>query len=642
MRRMTLRVFIIGGRRFVLDVLLCGLAFLCVAALPLQTHLPFQPNSVPLYLAGYTLFSAMSLAAFRTYRMIWRYVSFQDLLTLVKASTLTQIGFLGFQLLLAYQQPPNSVVMLFWTVALLWVGNIGFLAAPRLFMRALREFHILDGQIPVDTAEFVPVLVSGDVERIEDFIRECERDSASRYRPVGALVNDTRLHGRYLHGVLVLGNVEGLERALFLSEKRGPRPQLLVHADDSASRQEFERLLELTTRCGLKFCRLRRRGSFHSGTGIEPVAIADLLGRPEVVVDTSTVAQMIEGKCILVTGAGGSIGGELARQIARLKPAKLIVSDASEFGLYSIDKEIEETFPLLPRQALLLDVRDASRVTHWIQTCSPDIVFHAAALKHVPLLEEHPTEAIMTNILGTINVADACFANGVRAMVTISTDKAVNPCNVMGATKRLSEAYCQAMDRLTDNPNATRFMTVRFGNVLGSTGSVVPLFQRQIEAGGPVTVTHEEINRYFMTIGEAVTLVLQAGAQGINLDKERGSIYVLDMGEPVKIIDLARKMIKLAGHVPDVDIMIDVVGLRPGEKLYEEIAHHDELPLPTKCKSIMRLKPRFTDQRIIRHQVQELRQACTALDRVRALRVLRVSVPEFHEDARPAQPLRQR
>jgi FlaA1/EpsC-like NDP-sugar epimerase len=306
-----------------------------------------------------------------------------------------------------------------------------------------------------------------------------------------------------------------------------------------------------------------------------------------------------------------------------------VVLDSSEFNLYSIDRELEERHPQLKKQLALVDVRDAELVALWIQVTNPDIVFHAAALKHVPLLENHPLEAIKTNVLGTINVAEACFDNAVATMVTISTDKAVNPSNVMGATKRLAEAYCQGLDQSTAHYGTTRFITVRFGNVLGSAGSVVPLFQRQIEDGGPITVTHSEIKRYFMTIPEAVTLVLQAGAQGIGRENERGSIYVLDMGDPVKIVDLARNMIRLSGFRPDVDIKVEIVGLRPGEKLYEEIAYSDESIAQTHSKFVLRISPRVTDLRIVRHTVQELRQACIAGDLTRAMRLLHVLVPEY-------------
>jgi O-antigen biosynthesis protein WbqV len=268
-------------------------------------------------------------------------------------------------------------------------------------------------------------------------------------------------------------------------------------------------------------------------------------------------------------------------------------------------------------------------VSFWFDKVRPEIVFHAAALKHVPLLEEHPMEGVKTNVLGTINIAEACLKFSAAAMVTISTDKAVNPGNVMGATKRLAESYCQGLDQLSRNHNGTHFVTVRFGNVLGSTGSVVPLFQRQIESGGPVTITHPEIERYFMTIPEAVTLVLQAGGRGMSSLAQRGGIYVLDMGQPVKIIDLARHMIQLSGLRPEIDIPIKVVGLRPGEKLYEEVMHDDESLLVSGDGPVMQIVPRATDLAILRQQVEKLRQACLGKDEPRVLRLLKISVPEY-------------
>jgi O-antigen biosynthesis protein WbqV len=377
--------------------------------------------------------------------------------------------------------------------------------------------------------------------------------------------------------------------------------------------------------------RLPPHGAFQDRTRVQPIELADLLGRPEVTIDGAAVRSMIEGQCVVVTGAGGSIGSELTRQIARLKPARLAVIDACEFNLYSIDRELGERYPEIARETALLDVRDTDLVNRFIERVRPDVLFHAAALKHVPLLESHPIEAIKTNVIGTVNVAEACQRHGVPTMVTISTDKAVNPTNVMGASKRLAEAYCQGLDQAAIPGAHTRFITVRFGNVLGSAGSVVPLFQRQIEAGGPVTITHAAITRFFMTIPEAVTLVMQAGAHGKGLDEERGNIYVLEMGQPVKIIDLARQMIRLSGHRPDEDIKIKIIGLRPGEKLYEEVVHSDESIMPTKTNSILKVAPRITDLRIVRQQVQELRHAAVNMDSSRVLRLIKVSVPEYDD-----------
>jgi O-antigen biosynthesis protein WbqV len=343
----------------------------------------------------------------------------------------------------------------------------------------------------------------------------------------------------------------------------------------------------------------------------------------------SAVAAMIKDRRVLVTGAGGSIGSELCRQIALLEPEELIIVDFGEFNLYSIDKELSEKFPNLARRTALLDVRDTEMISFWFNEVRPEIVFHAAALKHVPLIEYHPMEGVKTNVLGTIHVAEACLKHGVSAMVTISTDKAVNPSNVMGATKRLAESYCQGLDQLSRHQHGTHFVTVRFGNVLGSAGSVVPLFQRQIESGGPVTITHPDIKRYFMTIPEAITLVLQAGARGMRPDSRRGGIYVLDMGQPVKIIDLARQMIQLSGLRPEVDIPIKFIGLRPGEKLYEEVVHNDESLVASESGPIIQIVPRTTDLTILRQQVQELRQACATKDFERLIRLLKIAVPEF-------------
>src|SRR6185437_793953 len=317
---------------------------------------------------------------------------------------------------------------------------------------------------------------------------------------------------------------------------------------------------------------------------IEPIAIEDLLGRPQTVLDRPGMRALIAGRRVLVTGAGGTIGSELARQIAGYEPARITLLDSSEYALYTIDRELQERHGALPRLALIGDVRDRRRIDEVMAAERPELVFHAAALKHVPMVEANPSEGVLTNVIGTRNVAEACRLHGVRAMVMISTDKAVNPANVMGASKRLAESICQALDvQESRKPGGTRFVTVRFGNVLGSTGSVVPLFQRQLAAGGPLTVTHPEIQRFFMTVREAVELVLQASALAMKGGEERGKIFVLDMGEPVKIVDLARQMIRLAGKRPDRDVKIEFVGLRPGEKLHEELFHEQEPLVPTQA-----------------------------------------------------------
>ncbi|HIJ63133.1 MAG TPA: polysaccharide biosynthesis protein, partial [Rhodospirillaceae bacterium] len=361
---------------------------------------------------------------------------------------------------------------------------------------------------------------------------------------------------------------------------------------------------------------------------VKPIAVEDLLGRPQTVLDRSAMRSLIEGRRVLVTGAGGSIGGELVRQIADCAPAALSLLELSEFALYTIDQEISESHPELPRRPLLADIRDDARIAQVMREERPELVFHAAALKHVPMVEANPLEGVRTNAIGTRVVADAARAHGVRLMVLISTDKAVNPSSVMGASKRAAESYCQALD--LDGAAGTRFVTVRFGNVLGSTGSVVPLFQRQLAAGGPITVTHPEMTRYFMTIREAVELVLQTSALGFaHPDLYQGRIFVLDMGEPVKIVGLARQMIRLAGLRPDTDIKIRFTGLRPGEKLFEELFHGAEAPVPTNLEGILLAAARAGDLAAIGGTLDALDQACRGLDLPAALASLARLVPEY-------------
>jgi FlaA1/EpsC-like NDP-sugar epimerase len=333
---------------------------------------------------------------------------------------------------------------------------------------------------------------------------------------------------------------------------------------------------------------------------------------------------------VLVTGAGGTIGSELVRQICRLGPVEIALLDNGEFNLYQIDLEVAESHAALPRRAILADIRDRQRLEQAMAEARPELVFHAAALKHVPMVEANPFEGVLTNAIGTRNVADACRAAGVAAMVQISTDKAVNPSSVMGASKRIAESYCQALDivEAAGSRRTTRFITVRFGNVLGSTGSVVPLFQRQLAAGGPLTVTDPEMKRYFMTVREAVELVLQATALG-SAGEAAGKIFVLDMGEPVKILDLAKQLIRLAGKRPEIDIAIKFTGLRPGEKLFEEIFHGAEPLLPTACNGILLASPRAGDAAALGQAVDQLRQACERGDAATLQLLLHRMVPEY-------------
>ena len=613
-----------GAVRLLVDTGLCALAFLA-AVRPVNVELTGR------LILLYAVISGAVLYGVRVHRMMWRYLSFNELLALLKATAIVAVIFGAFYFAIWGM----SVVAFIW-ISFVWIFTLGFLVVPRLALRWATETRRSrtnrsrepNGQGPM------PILLTGTPERMEIFLREVARATDPGYSVVGVLSSNAALTGGSLHGVKVLGKLTEFVSILKQLEARGSRPRRLVLANDDASKDEVDKLLDLTKDTGVMVARVPRLASLQAEgqLAIRPIALCDLLGRLEVRVNIATIASMIEGRRILITGAGGSIGSELSRQVAALAPAELILADASEFNLYTIDLALASSHADLQRRSLLLDVRDRSRVSEIIAKVRPAVVFHAAALKHVPLLESNAIEAIKTNVLGTMNVADACRANTVETMIVISTDKAVNPSNVMGATKRLAESYCQGLDQgLHDGKAATRFVTVRFGNVLGSAGSVVPLFQSQIEAGGPVTVTHPEITRFFMTIPEAVTLVLQAGAQAGASPDERGSIYVLDMGNPVKILDLARQMIRLSGKT---SVEITFVGLRPGEKLFEEVVHSDEVVQHTHTSNIFRATPRCTDIRILHQQLQELLAATASGDEERALRLLGLAVPEYVAEIR--------
>jgi FlaA1/EpsC-like NDP-sugar epimerase len=370
---------------------------------------------------------------------------------------------------------------------------------------------------------------------------------------------------------------------------------------------------------------------------LRPIMIEDLLNRPQVPLDRDGMARLIQGRRVVVTGAGGTIGSELARQVAAFGPGNLVLIDNGEFALWQIDMELAETFPNVRRQSLIADIRDEARVRSVFDGIRPELVFHAAALKHVPIVEDNPLEGLMTNAAGTRHVADAARASGALAMVLISTDKAVNPTSVMGASKRLAEMYCQALDIVARKTGVgMRCITVRFGNVLGSTGSVVPLFQRQLARGGPLTVTHPDMRRYFMTVREAVGLVLQANVLGVGEARlpahQDGGIFVLDMGEPVKIVDLARQMIRLAGLKPDEDVEIRFTGLRPGEKLYEELFHGKEPPAPTGHPGLLMAHPRTADPAIVGRAIEEIATACRGNQTRLALTLLSRLIPEFERN----------
>ncbi|HEY0522352.1 MAG TPA: nucleoside-diphosphate sugar epimerase/dehydratase [Stellaceae bacterium] len=592
-------------------------------------------NAFPQYetvlIEGTLLMALVAGIVFRSlglYRGIWRYASMNDLLALVRAVTIVILAFVPALFVLTRAESlPRSVPVINWVMLLVLVGG------PRFAYRVLKDRHAGLSNV-ADAGPAIPVLLVGAGDGADLFIRAVARGGAGPYRPVGMIgIGDGRV-GRNIHGVDVLGIVEDIPAVVDRLDRAGTRPQRLVITRDDLDGAVVRRLLDTAEALGLTVARLPKLSEFRQGLGdrieVRPVAIEDLLGRPQAVLDRDSMRRLIASRRVLVTGAGGTIGSELVRQIAAFGPSELILLDSGEFALYGIDLEMRERFADLPRRSLVADVRDRERLHRVIAEAAPDLVFHAAALKHVPIVEENPFEGMLTNAIGTRNVADACRAAGVAAMVQISTDKAVNPTSIMGVSKRIAEGYCQALD-IAERERAgsgTRFVTVRFGNVLGSTGSVVPLFQRQLAAGGPLTVTHPDVQRYFMTVREAVELVLQASVLGTRGD-EPGKIFVLDMGEPVRIVDLARQMILLAGLRPNVDVEIRFTGLRPGEKLFEEIFHGAEPLLPTEAKGVLLAAPRTADAAALGRALDELAQICRREDRAAFDAMLRRLVPEY-------------
>ncbi|MFC5359707.1 polysaccharide biosynthesis protein [Azospirillum himalayense] len=592
-------------------------------------------------LTGLPILVLIAAAVFRLsglYRGIWRYASVPDLAQLLRAVTMVVLCFLAVMFLLTRLEAlPRSLPVILWFVQLVLLGG------PRFAYRLLKDRRLGLHEQASGGVPRIPVLLLGVSDAAELFIRSLDQNAGAAYRAVGLLDDKNRRIGHAIRGVPVLGGPDDLPRVVEELAQRGDRPQRLIVAKGQADvpGTVLRDLLEQAESLGLSMARLPSLTEFKSALGegkieVRPIALEDLLGRPQAVLDRGAIASLVTGRRVVVTGAGGTIGSELVRQIAALEPKALTLVDAGEFNLYSIEMEVRERFPALALQAVIADVRDCDRIFRLFQVQRPHMVFHAAALKHVPLVEANPAEGALTNVIGTRNVADAARANGCQAMVLVSTDKAIRPTSVMGATKRFAECYCQALDMLPPrdgSETATRYMTVRFGNVLGSSGSVVPLFTRQLAKGGPLTVTHPDMRRYFMTVREAVELVLQASAHGVARAEERGKVLVLDMGEPVKIVDLARQMIRLAGYRPGEDIKIEFTGLRPGEKLFEEILTSAEAPSRTEADGVFLASPRVIDYALINRALGELEAAARAGDAERVMTILSNIVPDFRAEA---------
>ncbi len=558
------------------DILVAALAWLGAYWLRFNLEVPheYQVAAVST-LAWVVPLQAAVFWRFGLYRGIWRFASLPDLKRIVVAVGLAAVMIPVVLILFRVNTVvPRSVLILDPLLLLTVMGG------SRLAYRAWKEHHLASVLRPGSK----PVLVAGAGSAADFLLRELARNPAG-FHVVGLLDDSRDKQGRLVQGVPVLGGLGDI--ASWASKMEVDD---IVLALPSAAHEVRKHITEQCAEAGLKVMTIPSLEDLVAGkvsvSSLRRVELDDLLGRDPVQLDESGLHRLLTGQVVMVTGAGGSIGSELCRQIARFAPSRLVLFEQSELALYAMEQELPESFPAVPITPVIGDVKNATWVNQVMDLHRPAVVFHAAAYKHVPLMENgNAWEAVRNNVLGTQVVAAAAQANGVAKFVMISTDKAVNPTNVMGATKRLAEMACQAMQK----SEGTRFVSVRFGNVLGSSGSVIPKFQKQIEAGGPVTVTHPEITRYFMSIPEAAQLVLQAGLMG-----EGGEIFVLDMGEPVRIAELARLMIKLSGADED-SIRIEYTGLRPGEKLYEELLADDESTLPTPHPKLRVAKARAAD-----------------------------------------------
>ncbi len=542
------------------------------------------------------------------YRGVWRFASIPDLTRIVKSSVLGTVFILILSFFLrSFVELPRAVPLLY---LLLLVGG---LSGARATFRWLKDYR----QVFYDSKK---VLIIGAGNAGEGLIRDLIRHAKRLYHPVAILDDNPVKLRREIHGIPVVGRCDQLKH--FTEEYD---IDLIMIATPSATAAQMRHIVALCVESGVSYRTLPALGDVAEGKvdikQLREVALEDLLGRDPVNLDWKSLSAEFQGKVILIAGGGGSIGSELCRQLAQLAPQRLIILDHHEYNLYAIDIELRKKFPHLNLVCLLQDIKEKLGLEKIFTTYAPSIVFHAAAYKHVPLLESQICAGISNNIFGTRMLAETAVAYKAQKFVLISTDKAVNPTNVMGATKRAAEIFCQNLNDRT----STEFITVRFGNVLDSAGSVVPLFRKQLQEGGPITVTHPEITRFFMTIPEASQLIIQAAHMG-----KGGEIFVLDMGEPIKIQYLAEQMIRLSGKIPDEDIRIVYTGLRPGEKLYEELFHDQEVLRKTAHQKIMLADARKVVWKDWLVLLDELQMICDKEENTTEfLKLLHRLVPEF-------------
>ncbi|SHI75585.1 NDP-sugar epimerase, includes UDP-GlcNAc-inverting 4,6-dehydratase FlaA1 and capsular polysaccharide biosynthesis protein EpsC [Malonomonas rubra DSM 5091] len=549
---------------------------------------------------------------FSLFRGWWRYVSMPDLFLILKANIIASLLFVLYAVVVyRLEHVPRSVLIMDWAICFMLMGGVRFVT------RAFREQYLPMLSFGGEKGTRTLIIGAGDAGQM--IAREVRSNSRLHLQLVGFVDDDPQKQKGSFQGLSVLGTSEDLPEIVLKKNI-----EEVIIAIPSASGQQIRSIVERCHSIEISFKILPGVGELIDGSvsvqQLRNVSLEDLLGRQPIVLDEAEISSYLHKKRVLITGAGGSIGSEICRQVVKFKPEKLILFESAETPLFLIENELVEAHPEAAVIPIIGDVRNPSRINVIFDEQMPQVVFHAAAYKHVPMMENNPAEAVNNNVRGSKLLADAADSFGVETFVMVSTDKAVRPTNVMGASKRAAELYVQSLAQ----QSKTRFVTTRFGNVLGSNGSVIPTFKEQIKSGGPVTVTHPEVTRYFMTIPEATQLVLQAGSMG-----QGGEIYLFDMGEPVKIVDLAEELIRLSGFQPHEDIEIVYTGLRPGEKLYEELLLAEEGALPTHHEKICVASSVAPTREVLITELDKLFAAAKALDLPEVKKQLRVIVPEY-------------
>jgi len=579
------------------------------------------------FLPLFLIYAAAVYFVFNLHRNKWRFTSLPDLTNIVRASTVLALSLLVLDYILL---APNVYGQFFFgkvTILLYWLLQMFVLAGSRV---VYRYFHYTRAIQRVRVADAAPTLVLGRAADAEVLLRGIESGAVHRIWPIGVLSPSPADRGQSIRGIPVLGEIDDLERIAVDFEARGTRIIRLVLTPSAlVPEARPEAVLVRARRLGLTVSKLPALDSAGAAVELAPVAVEDLLLRPSVDIDYQRLEQFVAGRSVVVTGGGGSIGAEICERIVTFGAARLLVIENSEPALHAVQEALAAKGAAAEISGRLADIRDRGRIAGLFAAFKPDIVFHAAALKHVPLLERDWDEAVKTNVFGSMNVADAAAAAGATAMVMISTDKAIEPVSVLGATKRLAEMYCQALDAdfARRGGRAMRLIAVRFGNVLASNGSVVPKFKAQIEAGGPVTVTHPDMVRYFMTIREACDLVITSASHALGPQSSDVAVYVLNMGQPVKIVELAERIIKLSGLEPGTDIEIKFTGVRPGERMNEILFARDEPITQIGIDGIVAARPLGPSLESLRSLLRELEDSVARGERGAIDRILHSVVP---------------